>query len=74
LRVASVIGREFTEDVLTNALTDQIQLYESVKTLRFGLIRQIQVVPEATFRFKHILTQEVVYDSLLKHQEGCFTL
>ncbi len=69
LRVASVIGREFTESVLKKALTDQVELDNSLKTLReLGLIRQIRVLPEATFRFKHALTQEVAYESLLKRQ------
>jgi len=32
------------------------------------LIQQISVAPEAIYKFKHILTQEVAYDCLLKHQ------
>ncbi|HEU4389570.1 MAG TPA: tetratricopeptide repeat protein, partial [Blastocatellia bacterium] len=33
-----------------------------------GLIHQLRVVPEQVYRFKHVLTQEVVYESLLAHQ------
>ena len=39
---------------------------QSLKAL--GLIQQTHVVPDAGYRFKHILTQEVAYASLLEHQ------
>ena len=35
---------------------------------KHGLIQQIRVAPESIHRFKHGLTQEVAYDSLLLHQ------
>ncbi|MFQ5629337.1 MAG: tetratricopeptide repeat protein, partial [bacterium] len=69
LRAAAVIGREFTQNILENVITGEMQLRESLQALRnSGLIQQIHVLPEAMFRFKHILTQEVAYDSLLQHQ------
>jgi tetratricopeptide (TPR) repeat protein len=34
------------------------------------LVQQVRVVPEAIYRFKHALTEEVAYDSLLEHQRN----
>ncbi len=69
LRVASVIGREFTRAVLDELvegrLDDGGQLNELRRT---GLIQQTSVAPEPAYRFKHVLTQEVAYDTLLEHQ------
>ncbi|HEX2779412.1 MAG TPA: tetratricopeptide repeat protein, partial [Gemmatimonadaceae bacterium] len=33
-----------------------------------GLVQQTRVVPDAAYRFKHVLTQEVAYDGLLEHR------
>lgn len=68
LRVASVIGREFTRSILRDATgaTDLTPALERLKSA--GIIQQIRVVPDALFRFKHVLTQEVAYESLLEHQ------
>ena len=69
LRVAAVIGLEFTQDILERALTDEIELSESLNKLNdLSLIRQIPASQEVAYRFQHILTQEVVYDSLLKRE------
>jgi serine/threonine protein kinase/tetratricopeptide (TPR) repeat protein len=68
VRVASVIGREFARTILRDAigggdLTGGIERLKSA-----GIIRQVRVVPEPMYRFKHVLAQEVAYESLLEHQ------
>jgi len=69
LRVASVAGREFSRVVLQQSIQDQSQLMRSLESLKsIGLIQQMTVVPEATYKFKHALTRQVVYESILPHQ------
>lgn len=68
LRVASVIGREFPRRILCDAMGagDLAGTIERVK--HAGIIQQIRVVPDPVYRFRHVLTQEVTYESLLEHQ------
>ncbi len=69
IRHAAVIGREFNRSILSRVLADTAELslrLEKLQTL--GLIQQTQVLPEPAYRFKHVLTQEVAYDSMLAHQ------
>lgn len=69
LRVATVIGREFTRGVLEDVAERRGELGRALERLKSsGLVQQVGVVPEPTYRFKHALTQEVAYDSLLEHQ------
>lgn len=69
LRVAAVIGHEFGHGVLRQAVESDVSLTASLDTLRTsGHIHQISILPEATYRFHHVLVQEVVRDSLLQHQ------
>ena len=69
LRVAAAIGREFGTDLLTAAVPGHIDTARALDRLRAAsLIQQVRVVPEPAFRFKHVLTLEVAYDSLLEHQ------
>jgi serine/threonine protein kinase/tetratricopeptide (TPR) repeat protein len=69
LRVASAIGREFAGDLLGAAVPGHIDTPRALERLRAAsLIQQVRVVPDAVYRFKHILTQEVAYDSFLEHQ------
>lgn len=66
LRLASVIGREFARRILERITPYPEELskpLEDLKTLE--LIQQISVLPEAEYIFKHVLTQVVVYESLL---------
>jgi predicted ATPase len=66
LRTASVIGREFARRILDRISISRDQLAQSLETLKvLELIQQIQVVPEAAYVFKHVLTQEVTYETLL---------
>lgn len=69
IRVAAVIGREFSRNLLEHVLSADTGLLQSLDALRdAGLIQQTSVLPEATYRFKHALTREVAYESLLQHQ------
>jgi serine/threonine protein kinase/tetratricopeptide (TPR) repeat protein len=69
LRVASVIGREFGQELLTGVLGENIDADRAIERLNAaGLIQPLDSVSEPGHRFKHVLTQEVTYDSLLGHQ------
>jgi tetratricopeptide (TPR) repeat protein len=69
LRVASVIGREFGRGLLVAAAPREIDCARALDRLRSAaLIQQVRVVPEPAYRFRHVLTQEVAYGSLLEHQ------
>lgn len=69
LRVASVIGREFGRNLLVAVVPREIDTPRAIERLRAAaLLQQVRVVPEPAYRFKHVLTQEVAYGSLLEHQ------
>jgi tetratricopeptide (TPR) repeat protein len=66
LRLASVIGRVFPQRVLERIYSAQAELSESLEELKtLEVIQQIRVLPEAQYTFKHVLTQTVVYETLL---------
>lgn len=67
LQVASVIGREFSFEILQN-ITGMER--ENLKSALIGLqalefIVETQLFPEPAYRFKHSLDQEVTYQTLL---------
>ncbi len=69
LRLASVVGREFSRSIIDRTLPEVGRLPNALQSLKSaGLIQQLRVVPDAVYRFKHVLTQEVAYGSLLEHQ------
>jgi tetratricopeptide (TPR) repeat protein/class 3 adenylate cyclase len=69
LRVASVIGREFTRAVLDELTDTTVHNNEGLAELRrTGLVQQTSVAPEPSYRFRHVLAQEVAYDTLLDQQ------
>ncbi|MEA3179394.1 MAG: hypothetical protein QOI59_2917 [Gammaproteobacteria bacterium] len=69
LRIASVIGREFGSDVLIEVLGAERSPERAIDQLNAaGLIQHSALPPLRGYRFKHVLTQEVTYDSLLSHQ------
>jgi class 3 adenylate cyclase len=75
LRIASVIGRDFARGVLDAVYESRENLPQALERLKAsGLVQQVGVVPEPLFRFKHALTQEVAYDSLLEHQRASMHL
>ena len=69
LRVASVVGRDFGLGLLEQVLGRPSGLALHLERLKAaGLVQQTRVAPQPAYRFKHALTHEVVYDSLLEHQ------
>jgi tetratricopeptide (TPR) repeat protein len=69
LRVASVVGRDFDLELLTEVLGPEPNPMDAIEHLvTAGLVQQTGAFPERGYRFKHVLTQEVTYDSLLEHQ------
>ncbi len=66
LRLASVIGREFARTLLERIVAAKDALDSTLDTLNTqDLIRQVRVLPEPEYMFKHVLTQVVVYETLL---------
>ncbi len=66
LRIASVIGRRFERQILEKAYRGKPLLSQVLnKLMALEMIQQTTVFPEAEYWFKHALTKEVVYNSLL---------
>ncbi len=69
LRCAAVIGQQFGLELLSRVVPSRSRVEDTLKTLRSaGLIQRTGLVPEPTFRFKHALTRDVAYESLLERQ------
>jgi predicted ATPase/class 3 adenylate cyclase len=69
LRIASVIGREFAHKLLVDVVGENADPSAALERLKMaGLVQQSGFGAESTYRFKHVLTHEVTYDSLLGHQ------
>jgi len=66
MRLGSVIGRVFSQRILERISPTKAALPESLEALKaLEMIQQIRVLPEAEYTFRHVLTQTVVYESLL---------
>jgi class 3 adenylate cyclase/tetratricopeptide (TPR) repeat protein len=66
LQLASVIGRQFAVSLLATIADLEEPLAEALQKLKsLELIYERSVLPEHTCIFKHALTQEVAYNSLL---------
>jgi class 3 adenylate cyclase/tetratricopeptide (TPR) repeat protein len=66
LLAASVVGRTFSSNLL-HALTDSCSLDTCLTELQqLDLIRVRSLQPEVEYEFKHAMTQDVAYRSLLK--------
>src|SRR5262249_52791561 len=66
LQLASVIGREFTRRLLDPIANIQARTEELLQELKaIELIYEKNVFPELAYMFKHALTHEVAYNSLL---------
>ncbi len=67
-QLASVIGREFSVDLLSELVdSDTEQLTQDLAELvDSDLVFVQQVGPDTTYVFKHALVQEAAYDSLLR--------
>jgi predicted ATPase len=70
LRVASVIGRQFSVKALEQVVEKtSMKLIRQLNTLEsFGLIRLLRAEPELEYLFRHALAQEAAYNSLLKQE------
>lgn len=69
LRSASVIGREFGIELLGSVVPSRSRMEAALDGLRAsGLVQRTSLVPEPMYRFKHALTLDVTYDSLLERQ------
>jgi predicted ATPase/class 3 adenylate cyclase len=69
LEVAAVIGREFSRTLLEHVVTARGAIDVTLDRLSSqDFIRPVRVVPEPEYMFKHVLTQVVVYDTLLVRQ------
>jgi ABC-type oligopeptide transport system substrate-binding subunit/class 3 adenylate cyclase len=66
LQIASVIGRSFLYRLLEAIATAEQQLDQHLAQLqRVDLVREKARLPELEYMFKHSLTQEAAYNSLL---------
>ena len=67
LQIGSVIGREFGHDLLFNLLklseADTLSILSILKDSE--LIYERGIFPHSNYLFKHALTQDVIYDSIL---------
>jgi tetratricopeptide (TPR) repeat protein len=73
LRVASVVGRDFTQEILVRVLNAPEQVTRGLETLTAaGIIRQTAVLPEPSYTFRHALSHETAYAGLLEHQRADF--
>jgi class 3 adenylate cyclase/tetratricopeptide (TPR) repeat protein len=69
LQEASVIGRAFLYDILRRITELDDRIDRGLSTLeRLDFIRTRSLQPELEYMFKHPLTQEVVYNSVLKKE------
>ena len=69
LQEASVIGRSFYYDILSSISNVRDDIDRNLSNLeRFDLIKAKSIQPYLEYIFKHALTQEVVYSSLLKKE------
>jgi len=66
---ASVIGRVFNQRILARIYRGRPLLEESVEVLQAQeIIQQTKILPEPEYSFRHVLTREVAYDTLLHQQ------
>lgn len=69
LQKASVIGRDFLYEILKKISEFEESIDGELRQLeRLDLIRTRSLQPDIEYMFKHALTQEVVYNGLLKKQ------
>ncbi len=68
LQVGSVIGREFRQNLLKEVIeiSEQDLLFHLSHLRNSELLYQRGIYPQSSYIFKHALTQESVYQSLLK--------
>ena len=70
LQLASVIGREFTYQLLERLISHSAHLDANLQELKaIELIYEKSQHPELAYMFKHALTQDVAYHSLLTQRQ-----
>jgi hypothetical protein len=70
LQIASVIGREFTRRVVDQVTNTSYQTEVTLRTLKAAeLVYEVYRLPEPSYVFKHALTREVAYHSLLTRRQ-----
>jgi predicted ATPase len=66
LQAAAVVGRVFSYPVLLNVLNDRSGLDHGLAQLQdLDFLYVTSLTPHREYSFKHVLTQQVVYDTLL---------
>jgi len=67
LQIGSVIGREFSHDLIMKVISlSEVELLSNLSALKDSeLLYERGIFPQSTYIFKHALTQDVVYDSIL---------
>jgi predicted ATPase len=67
LQTGSVAGREFSQDLIERVMgLSETELLSHLSVLKDSeLIYERGTYPQSTYIFKHALTQEVVYESIL---------
>jgi predicted ATPase/class 3 adenylate cyclase len=69
VRIAAAFGREFEHALLADVVGPEVALAPAiVRLVASGLICPSSDSPRPGYRFTHVLTQEVAYESLLAHQ------
>jgi class 3 adenylate cyclase/tetratricopeptide (TPR) repeat protein len=69
LQEASVIGRAFLYDIVNLVTDKKDQIARCLSSLeQLDLIRTKSLQPDLEYVFKHVMTQEVVYNGLLKKE------
>jgi class 3 adenylate cyclase/tetratricopeptide (TPR) repeat protein len=73
LQNAAVIGRLFRQRLLEHTLGNAAQLERDLWELEEkAFIYQERAVPEAEYSFQHVLTQETVYENILRRRRAAF--
>ena len=73
VQIAAVVGRVFQRYVLDRVVDDASILDDCLAQLQMAqIIRERSPSPEAEYIFKHILTQEAAYQSLLSQQRKAY--
>jgi class 3 adenylate cyclase/predicted ATPase len=67
-QIAAVIGREFSDDLLSAAARiDEEDMQSALSLLeQADIIYRVGISPFVRFAFKHVLLRDAIYDSLLK--------
>ncbi|GAB4537352.1 MAG: adenylate/guanylate cyclase domain-containing protein [Anaerolineae bacterium] len=73
VQIAAVVGRVFQRYVLERVVDDASILEDCLAQLQLAqIIRERSPEPEPEYIFKHILTREAAYQSLLSHQRKTY--